>query len=169
MNRIAEAIELFYILFMMTRHFARDLIAAGRLLGARLFTRPDATRRLVRPLFMAIAAPLLFWSATATGQDISGDPERGRELMLEMKCTKCHGTDGSGELKTPGVPRLDSQYEVYLANQLMNFRDGRRPHKFMEVYAGRLDGQTIRDLASFFACQGPDPRVPDPQRCAPVR
>lgn len=126
-------------------------------------------KRFSHALMMAIVAPVLLWTASASAQDITGDPVRGQELMLEMKCTKCHGTDGSGELKTPGVPRLDSQYEVYLSNQLMNFRDGRRPHKFMEVYAGRLDGQTIRDLASFFACQGPDPRLPDPERCAPVR
>jgi cytochrome c553 len=119
----------------------------------------------------AMAAPTaIHFSAPAAAQAALGDPTRGQALMLEMKCTKCHGQDGKGQVKTPGVPRLDGQYETYLVNQLFNFRDGRRPHKFMEVYAGRLDGKTVRDLASFYACQGDGVElVPEPSRCAGVR
>ncbi|MEC9266050.1 MAG: cytochrome c [Pseudomonadota bacterium] len=125
---------------------------------------------MMRRLLIAIAAPAMLVSTLAQAQDISGDPARGRSLMEEMKCPQCHGQDGKGRLKTPGVPRIDGQYETYLVNQLQNFRDGRRPHKFMEVYAGRLDGQTIRDLAAFYACQGSEqPLLPDPERCTPVR
>lgn len=116
-----------------------------------------------------LAAPLLLWAAPASAQDVSGDPVNGQALMLEMKCPKCHGQDGKGRAKTPGVPRIDGQYETYLINQLFNFRDGRRPHKFMEIYAGRLDGQTVRDLAAFYACMGPDPVAADPASCASVR
>lgn len=119
---------------------------------------------------LALAVPLLLLSAPVSAQDISGDPLRGQALMVEMKCPKCHGDTGLGRSKTPGVPRIDGQFATYLENQLRNFRDGMRPHKFMEVYAGRLDGQTIRDLAAFYACQGPGtPLTSDPSVCDPVR
>lgn len=117
-----------------------------------------------------LVTPLLLWLSPAVAQDVSGDPAKGKALMIEMKCPKCHGETGLGRTKTPGVPRLDGQFEVYLINQLQNFRDGRRPHKFMEIYAGRLDGQTIRDMAAFYACQGDGAQlVEDPSRCAPVQ
>ena len=117
---------------------------------------------------MAIAGTALLWSGAASAQDIFGDPAAGKVLMIQMKCPQCHGDTGLGRSKTPGVPRIDGQYEVYLINQLFNFRDGRRPHKFMEVYAGQLNGQVVRDLAAFYACQG-DSVVDDMSRCAAVR
>jgi len=124
------------------------------------------TKYMIASLFL----PLLLLASPAAAQDISGNPARGKDLMVKMKCPQCHGETGLGRSKTPGVPRIDGQYEVYLVNQLMNFRDGRRPHKFMEVYAGRLDGQTIRDLAAFYACQGDGHTLfEDPSRCTPVR
>ncbi|MEQ8441557.1 MAG: cytochrome c [Alphaproteobacteria bacterium] len=118
---------------------------------------------------IATAAAMLVVSIVgANAQDVSGDPTRGQALMTEMQCPRCHGTDGKGRSDTPGVPRIDGQYETYLINQLFNFRDGRRPHRFMEAYASRLDGQTVRDLAAFYACQG-DATAADMDRCAPVR
>ena len=114
------------------------------------------------------AAILMLGVSSAWGQDVSGDPSRGQALMTEMECPRCHGLDGKGRGDTPGVPRIDGQYEVYLINQLLNFRDGRRPHRFMEAYAGRLDGQTVRDLAAFYACQG-DATASDIERCGAVR
>lgn len=117
-----------------------------------------------------LVTPLLLWLSPAQAQDVSGNPANGKALMIEMKCPKCHGDTGLGRTKTPGVPRLDGQFEVYLINQLQNFRDGRRPHKFMEIYAGRLDGQTIRDMAAFYACQGDGAQLlEDPSRCAAVK
>lgn len=133
----------------------------------RQFALAIAVAVLAAPLASVIAPPL---TSSAWAQNIMGDPSRGQALMLEMKCPKCHGQDGRGQVKTPGVPRIDGQYETYLVNQLFNFRDGRRPHKFMEIYAGRLDGQTVRDLAAFYACQNDGNQyVSEPGRCATVR
>ena len=126
--------------------------------------------RTFKTIFPALAVGfgVSLFATQGMAQDVTGDPARGQALMLEMKCTKCHGDSGIGHSETPGVPRLDGQFEPYLVNQLFNFRDGRRPHKFMELYAGRLDGQTVRDIAAFYACQG-DTQVEDKERCTPVR
>lgn len=121
-------------------------------------------------LIAGFAGLTMLASAPAAAQEVFGNPARGQSLMVEMKCPQCHGQDGKGRTKTPGVPRIDGQYFTYLQNQLFNFRDGRRPHKFMELYASRLDAETVRDLSAFYACQADgNELVSNPALCDPVR
>ncbi len=96
-----------------------------------------------------------------------GDPARGRQLARTLDCVACHGERGQGV--KPGWPKLAGQFEQYLLNEMRNFRDGQRPHAFMELYARQLDRRRMHDLALYFACQGPVPGVDDPDRCAGVR
>ena len=96
-----------------------------------------------------------------------GDPVRGRALARQFNCVACHGERGQGV--KPGWPKLAGQFEQYLLNELRNFRDGQRPHAFMELYAGQLDRRRMHDLALYFACQGAEPGVETIARCAGVR
>ena len=64
-------------------------------------------------------------------------------------CAVCHGPLGVSMV--PNAPHLAGQPEIYLAEQLRNFRSGRRPHEVMAVIAKGLSDREIEDLAAWFA------------------
>jgi cytochrome c553 len=88
-------------------------------------------------------APLL---ACATGAH-AGDPAAGRTKAAA--CAVCHGANGLATL--PNAPHLAGQPEIYLAEQLRNYRSGRRPHEVMGVVARPLSDRDIDDLAAWYA------------------
>lgn len=96
-------------------------------------------------------------------QPTLGSYDRGERLAEELNCDSCHGRAGFGV--EPGWPKLAGQHEQYLLNTMRNFRDGYRPHAFMESFAQRLDYRTLHDLALYYACQTANPGVEDSQRC----
>ena len=64
-------------------------------------------------------------------------------------CVACHGADGIATM--PAVPHLASQPEEYLADQLRQFRSGKRPSEVMAIIAKPLTDTDIADLAAWFA------------------
>jgi cytochrome c553 len=64
-------------------------------------------------------------------------------------CVVCHGPLGISMV--PNAPHLAGQPEIYLAEQLRNFRSGRRAHEVMAVIAKGLSDREIDDLAAWFA------------------
>ena len=64
-------------------------------------------------------------------------------------CVVCHGQDGIATM--PAVPHLAGQPADYLADQLRQFRSGRRPSEVMAVIAKPLGDADIADLAAWFA------------------
>jgi cytochrome c553 len=92
-----------------------------------------------------------------------GDYQRGAYFARKLECLKCHGPGGTGE--QPGWPKLAGQHERYLLNALRNYRDGHRPHPFMERYTDRLTLQLMHDLALYYACQTERPGVDNTARC----
>lgn len=96
-------------------------------------------------------------------QPALGSYDRGERLAETLNCASCHGRAGFGV--EPGWPKLAGQHEQYLLNTMRNFRDGYRPHAFMQRYAHRLDYRTLHDLALYYACQTATPGVEDRQRC----
>lgn len=64
-------------------------------------------------------------------------------------CTVCHGPLGLS--MAPNAPHLAGQPEIYLAEQLRNYRSGRRSHEVMSVVAKPLSDADIADLAAWYA------------------
>jgi cytochrome c553 len=91
-----------------------------------------------------LAALLLAACVPATQ---AADPQAGRTRA--QSCSVCHGPLGLSMV--PNAPHLAGQPELYLAEQLRNFRSGRRPHEVMSVIARDLSDREIEDLAAWFA------------------
>ena len=64
-------------------------------------------------------------------------------------CAMCHGPLGIS--MQPGVPHLAGQQEIYLAEQLKHFRNGKRPSEVMGVIAKPLSNADIDNLAAWYA------------------
>ena len=76
------------------------------------------------------------------------DPNFGRNLAAA--CAICHGTNG---VNAGGLPNLAGQPADYIAKQIRDFRDGKRPATIMhQISKGYTDPQ-IDALAAFFAAQ----------------
>ncbi len=64
-------------------------------------------------------------------------------------CAVCHGPQGLSV--QPNVPHLAGQPEIYLVEQLRNYRSGKRTHEVMSVIAKTLSNQDIEHLAQWYA------------------
>ncbi len=69
------------------------------------------------------------------------------------QCAPCHGFDGIA--READVPHLAGQNELYLFNQIMAFRSGRRPHKDMRYMAREMSEQEAREIAAYFGSLPP--------------
>lgn len=80
-----------------------------------------------------------------------------------LACTACHGSEGRA---TPQgyFPRIAGKPAGYLANQLLNFRDGRRSYPQMTYLLEHLTDDYLREMAGHFAAlELPYPPPPPPQ------
>jgi cytochrome c553 len=77
-----------------------------------------------------------------------------------LACTGCHGPQGRAA-PDGYYPRIAGKPPVYLTNQLLNFRDGRRRYALMNNLLAPLTDDYLRELASHFA--GLDVAYPLPQ------
>jgi cytochrome c553 len=72
-----------------------------------------------------------------------------RLLAMVSVCAPCHGNDGrSGTVE---VPNLAGQRSIYLREQLMAFRAGRRKHPDMKVVAKELTDRDIEQLVAYYS------------------
>lgn len=90
---------------------------------------------------LLLLLPLLCSAAAA-----AADREAGR--IKANACVVCHGPLGLSVL--PNAPHLAGQPELYLAEQLRNYRSGRRAHEVMAVIARPLSDADIDDLAAWY-------------------
>jgi cytochrome subunit of sulfide dehydrogenase len=93
-------------------------------------------------LLMAVATP---WPA-AYAQDAAA--VRG----MAATCTFCHGTDGRSVGVTPGLAGAD---KVYMAQQMKDFKTGKRPGTIMHQLAKGYTDEQIEQIAAYFAAQKP--------------
>ena len=79
-----------------------------------------------------------------------------------LACTACHGKEGRA---TPDgyFPRIAGKPAGYLANQLLNFRDGRRSYPQRGYLIEHLTDDYLREMADYFAAQD----LPYPPPLAP--
>ena len=94
---------------------------------------------LVRLLLVALA---LFAGAAQARDPVAGKAKAGM-------CASCHGQLGLSQL--PNAPNLAGQPAIYTAEQLKNYRSGKRSNEVMSVIAKPLTDQEIDDLAAWYA------------------
>jgi len=95
---------------------------------------------------IALTAALAAACAGAHAQQAA--PGFGRNLAAP--CAICHGPNGAN---AGGLPDLAGQPEDYIAQQLRDFRDGKRPATIMHQIAKGYTEPQIASLAAFFAAQ----------------
>jgi cytochrome c553 len=93
----------------------------------------------------AAAAP----AAAATHGADAASPDAGMARRM-LACTPCHGKEGRAT-SAGYFPRIAGKPAGYLFNQLVNFRDGRRPNSAMADLVEHLDDAYLRDIAAYFA------------------
>ena len=99
-------------------------------------------------MLCALALPLTGWTA-----DIAAG-----KLKAGTACAVCHGTLGVSMV--PNAPSLAAQPAIYLAEQLKNYRSGKRTHEVMGVIAKPLSDSDIDNLAAWYASLQIDVRDP---------
>lgn len=107
------------------------------------------------PASAALSAPTAMLNAASMGSRV-------------LACTVCHGKEGRA---TPEgyFPRIAGKPAGYLANQLLNFREGRRSYPQMGYLIEHLTDDYLREMAAHFAAQDvPYPPPPAPQAPAAV-
>ena len=64
-------------------------------------------------------------------------------------CEPCHGLDGIG--RDVEIPNLAGQHSIYLRNQLLAFRDGKRKHPEMRYVARELNERELEELVVYYS------------------
>lgn len=101
--------------------------------------------------------PALLWAcATAAAAASFQDTMAQRTLA----CTSCHGKEGRAG-PDGYYPRIAGKPAGYLANQLLNFRDGRRQYALMTTLLEPLSDAYLQEMAAHFAAL--DLPYPPPQ------
>ena len=101
---------------------------------------------MIRPLLAAGLASCAVLAAPALAQ--GADPKLGRNLAAA--CANCHGTNGVSE---QGMPNLAGQQRAFLAQQMQDFKAGRRPATIMHQLAKGYTDEQIEALAAYFSAQ----------------
>jgi cytochrome c553 len=68
-------------------------------------------------------------------------------------CVPCHGVDGRG--RDVETPNLAGQSGIYLYNQLIAFKTGRRKHPEMKGIARELTENEILQVVSYYSILPP--------------
>jgi cytochrome c553 len=97
------------------------------------------------PTAVLLLLPALLVLSAGTAQ--ARDPVAGK--VKAGMCATCHGPLGVSQL--PNAPNLAGQPAIYTAEQLKNYRSGKRSNEVMAVIAKPLTDQEIDDLAAWYA------------------
>ena len=114
-------------------------------------------------LTLAIAIAALAASCATTERSRTlNDPTIPAKTTAQQVCSNCHGIDGNSV--SPNFPRLAGQQEVYIAEELTDFRSHARSDppgfEYMWGLSRHLTDDQIRGLAAYFSAQKPVPGAP---------
>ena len=87
-------------------------------------------------------------SALSLAFPAAADISAGK-TKADMACAGCHGAQGVATL--PNAPNLAGQSQIYLVEQLKNYRSGKRTHEVMGVIAKPLTDQEIENTSAWYA------------------
>jgi cytochrome c553 len=102
--------------------------------------------------YQAIMKRLWFFAATIAGVIINtsalpaGNPEAG--ATKATVCAACHGANGNST--NPEWPSLAGLGADYIADQLKNFKDGKRANPVMMPMASSLSPDDMADIGAYF-------------------
>lgn len=123
--------------------------------------KPAAAASAAKPAAAASAAQPAAEKApaaeAATGGVKLGDATAGQGKAAA--CGACHGMDGNSS--DPQYPKLAGQSEQYIAQQLKNFKSGKRQNPIMMGMAAPLSEQDMHDIGAYFAGKSALPGVAD--------
>jgi cytochrome c553 len=85
-----------------------------------------------------------FGAPAAWAQNI----EAGKAKALQM-CAACHGAQGLTTMAA--TPNIAGQPDMYLAQQLRDYKSRKRNHEVMAVIAQTLSDEDIANIAAFYA------------------
>jgi cytochrome c553 len=114
---------------------------------------PPVPDTLPKHLFAAVLGISVF---LLPGASPAQDAARGKEKA--QSCVMCHGANGIAQM--PNAPNLAGQPAAYLAEQLKNYRDGKRSNEIMNVIARPLADQEIADLAAWYSSIRVEVKIP---------
>ena len=88
-------------------------------------------------------------SLFALNSSADGDAAAGKSKAAV--CGACHGVDGNST--SAQFPKLAGQNASYIAEQLADFKSGKRQNPIMGAQAKGLSDQDMQDVAAYFAAQ----------------
>ncbi len=91
---------------------------------------------------------VLWATSSITSTAAAADMAAGK-AKASAACAVCHGVLGLSTLAN--APHLAGQPEIYLTEQLRNYRSGKRTHEVMAVIAKPLTNQEIEDMSAWYA------------------
>lgn len=93
-----------------------------------------------------VLAAVLCGSVCSTAAWSAGDAEKG--AAKAVVCSACHGANGNSA--NPEWPSLAGLGADYIAAQLNNFKEGKRPNPVMMPNAMALSAEDMADLGAYF-------------------
>lgn len=124
----------------------------------------DRSRHLLRPLAVVFCLSAGLAAGVEAQQPAPASMVPAAAMASRvLACTVCHGKEGRA---TPDgyFPRIAGKPAGYLANQLLNFREGRRSYPQMTYLIEHLTDDYLREMAEHFAALDlPYPPPPPPQ------
>lgn len=76
-------------------------------------------------------------------------------------CVACHGLDGKGI--TPDIPNIGGQYESFLLEELLEYKDGGRPNPIMMGMVAQFSEEELAEMAAYYAKQDVTVGETDPE------
>lgn len=128
----------------------------------------DRLRSLLRPLvvahlWMAAGLGCALAQPAAPSAPAAAATVSGGMAPRVLACVTCHGKEGRAT-QEGYFPRIAGKPAGYLANQLLNFREGRRSYPQMTSLIEHLTDDYLREMAAHFAAlELPYPPPPAPQ------
>ncbi|MCM2277576.1 MAG: c-type cytochrome [Oligoflexia bacterium] len=111
----------------------------------------------MKKILMCAAVALVTYAVVAQGQEghpghPGQPPGHGGAEHFEQYCSGCHGSDGISGAEH--IPNLAGQKKEYIALQLRDFRDKKRPGTVMPAMAANLQDSHIEGIAAFVSSLG---------------
>lgn len=97
-------------------------------------------------LAAAICGTIISGVAAAAGTAAAGNAQNG--AAKAVVCQACHGANGNSA--NPQWPSLAGLGADYIAEQLQNFKEGKRNNPVMMPIAAPLSPQDMQDLGAYF-------------------
>jgi cytochrome c553 len=89
------------------------------------------------------------FSTSAMLCPISAEAQSKAAPAVATVCAPCHGLDGDGH--DVEVPNIAGQHSIYLREQLLAFKSGRRKHPEMYFVGRHLTDREIDELVVYYS------------------